>query len=49
MMLAQSHFNQKQLNNVPSNLAVEKLLLEKEIDYNEVVHADNRVGNVIVY
>lgn len=49
MMLAQTHFNQKQLNNVPSHLAVQKLLEEKEIDYNTVVHADNRVGNVIVY
>ena len=48
-MLAQSHFNQKQLNNIPSNLAVEKLLVEKQIDYNKVVHADNRVGSVIVY
>ena len=34
MMLAQTHFNQKELNHVPSSKAVEKLLVEKQIDYN---------------
>jgi len=49
MMLAQTHFNQKELNKVPSSKAVEKLWAEKQIDYNLAVHADNRVGNVILY
>ncbi len=48
-MLAQTHFNQKELNNIPSSKAVEKLLSEKQIDYNQAVHVDNRVGNVILY
>lgn len=49
MMFAQTYFNQKELNNVPSSKAVEKLLAQKQIDYNQAVHADNRVGNVIIY
>jgi len=49
MMLAQHHFSQKQLNGVPSKEAVEMLLKEKGIDYNEVVAIENRIGSVLVH
>lgn len=49
MMLAQTYFNQKKLNNVPSKKAVEILKEQKGIDYNEVVNGDNRVGNLLSY
>lgn len=49
MMLAQTYFSQKELNKIPSKQAVEKLLAEKNIDYNTVVQSDNRVGNVIYF
>lgn len=49
MMLAQAHFNQNKLNKVPSKKAVQMLLEQKGIDFNETVEGDNRVGNVLVY
>lgn len=49
MMLAQTHYNQKQLDKIASLQAVEKLLQEKGIDFNEVVAGDNRVGNVLLW
>ena len=33
MMLAQKYYNQKQLNKIPSKIAVEKLNEEKNINY----------------
>lgn len=47
--MAQSHYNQKELNKLPSRLAVDKLLQEKGVDFNELVPADNRVGNVLLW
>lgn len=49
MMLAQSHYSQKVLNKLASRQAVEKLLTEKGIDFNEVVPGDNRVGNILLW
>ena len=49
MMLAQSHYNQKQLDKIASRQAVQKLLQEKGIDFNQVVSGDNRVGNVLLW
>ena len=47
MMLCQHYYTQKELKNISSLDAVEKLKIEKGIDYNEIVHSDNRVGNVL--
>jgi hypothetical protein len=49
MMLAQSHYNKKELDKLASRQAVEKLLEEKGIDFNQIVAADNRVGNILVW
>ncbi len=47
MMLAQHYFSPKELNNVSSREAVQKLKKEKDIDFDEVVPKDNQIGTFL--